>query len=116
MSLHSRAATDALEIDYTRIHAALRFSGFLNRYAHANANMHRTDLKIQDGRITVHPTKLKELIEEARAKITPAGIEALKEAVIDEELEAHIDHLVAQEIEEQLRTEIRAMLTRGLGK
>lgn len=78
-------------------------------------HMQRTDLKIRD-RIIPHPTKLRELKEDARARIPPDAIGALAEAVMDEELEVYIDQIVAEEIEEVLRSEIRALLARGVRK
>jgi hypothetical protein len=76
--------------------------------------MQRTDLKIQDGRIIVHPLKLKALKKEARSRITSDGLTALQEAIVDEELDGYVDLIVMREIAEEMRIEIRAMLEKGL--
>ena len=76
--------------------------------------MQRTDLRIEDGRIIVHPTKMKELKKEARSRISADGLAGLREAIVDEELEAHFDGVVAAEIAEEMRIEIRSMISRGV--
>lgn len=52
--------------------------------------MQRTDLRIEGGRIIVHPLRLKALKKEARARINDDGREALREAIIDEQLDLYI--------------------------
>jgi hypothetical protein len=76
--------------------------------------MKRTDLKIEGGRIIVHPTKIKELKKEARSRISADDIDALRDSVIDEQLELHFDEVVAAELAEEMRAEIRAMIAKGV--
>jgi hypothetical protein len=76
--------------------------------------MKRTDLKIEGGRIIVHPTKMKELKKEARSRISADGLAALRDSLIDEQLELHFDEVVAAEIAEEMRIEIRAMIANGV--
>jgi hypothetical protein len=76
--------------------------------------MKRTDLRIEGGRIVVHPTKMKELKKEARSRISADDLDALRDCVIDEQLELHFDEIVAAEIAEEMRVEIRSMITKGV--
>jgi hypothetical protein len=76
--------------------------------------MKRTDLKVKGGRIIVHPTRMKELKKEARSRISVDDLAALRDSVIDEQLEAHFDEIVAAETAEEMRIEIRSMLAGGL--
>jgi hypothetical protein len=76
--------------------------------------MKRTDLKIEGGRIIVHPTKINELKKEARSRISADDLDALREAVADEQLELHFDEIVAAEIAEEMRIEIRSMISKGV--
>jgi hypothetical protein len=77
-------------------------------------NMKRTDLKIERGKITIHPRKLEAMKREARARIGSDGRATLRDAVLDEELESFVDLLMVQEIEDEMRSEIRSMLAEGL--
>jgi hypothetical protein len=82
---------------------------------HAVQEQYATNrFEIQDDRIIVHPTKLKELKKEARSRIDADGLALLRECVIDEQLELYMDELIAAEIAEELRIEIRSMLAKGL--
>jgi hypothetical protein len=76
--------------------------------------MQRTDLRIEGGRIIVHPTKVKELKKEARSRISTDGLAALRDSIVDEQLELHFDEIVAAELAEEMRIEIRSMLAKGL--
>jgi hypothetical protein len=88
----------------------------LNTYAHPvqGKNMQRTDLRIEGGRIIVHPTKVKELKKEARSRISADDLAALRDSVIDEQLELHFNEIVAAEIAEEMRAEIRSMIAEGV--
>lgn len=76
--------------------------------------MKRTDLKVEGGRIIVHPTKMKELKKEARSRISPDALAAIRECILDEELQLHFDEIVAAEIAEEMRAEIKSMLAQGV--
>ncbi|MFL6353558.1 MAG: hypothetical protein ACJ74Z_17140 [Bryobacteraceae bacterium] len=75
--------------------------------------MKRTDVKIERGKITIHPKKLAALKKDARARIGPDGRAILREAIVDEELEMYVEQLVIEEIENELRAEVRSMLAEG---
>jgi hypothetical protein len=77
-------------------------------------NMKRTDLRIERGKITIHPKKLEAMKKEARARIGPNGRAILREAIVDEELESYVEQLVIEEIENELRSEVRSMLAEGV--
>lgn len=76
--------------------------------------MQRTDLEFRDGRIILHPTKIKELKKQARSRISADGLAALRDSIVDELLELHFDEIVAAEIAEEIRTEIKSMLAEGV--
>jgi hypothetical protein len=76
--------------------------------------MKRSDLKIERGKITIHPKKLEALKKEARARIGPDGRAILRDAIVDEELESYVEQLVIEELENELRAEIRSMLAEGV--
>jgi hypothetical protein len=77
-------------------------------------NTQRTDLRIEGGRIIVHPTKMTELKKEARSRISADDLAALRDSVVHEQLEVHFDEIVAAELAEEMRIEIRSMLAKGL--
>ena len=96
-----------------------QFSSVLNTYAHARAAtnfMKRTDLKIEPGKITIHPRKLAALKKEARARIGSDGRAILRDAIVDEEIEMYVEQIVVEEIENELRTEVRSMIAEALGR
>jgi hypothetical protein len=76
--------------------------------------MRRTDLKVEGGRIIIQPTKMKELKKEARSRISADDLDGLRDAVLDEQLELHFDEIVAAELAEEMRIEIRAMIAKGV--
>ena len=75
--------------------------------------MQRTDLKVERGKITIHPRKLAALKKEARAQIGPDGRAVLRDAIVDEEIEMYVEEIVIEEIEGELRAEVRSMLAEG---
>lgn len=76
--------------------------------------MTRTDIKIEDRKITIHPKKLESLKKEARARIGSDGRAILADGVIDEELEKCVELRVIEEIEDEIRAEIRPMLVEAV--
>ena len=70
----------------------------------------RRDLWIQDGKMVVHPEKLRSMKERIRARMTPNGLAALRDSVIDEELECFVEELVVDEIADEMRVQVRAQL------
>lgn len=76
--------------------------------------MTRTDIKIERDKITIHPKKLESLKKEARARIGSDGRAILADAVIDEEIEKCVELRVIEEIENEIRAEIRPMLVEAV--
>jgi hypothetical protein len=76
--------------------------------------MKRTDIKVERGKITIHPKNLEALKREARARIGADGRAILRDAIVDEEMETYVEQLVIEEIEDELRAEVRSMIAEGV--
>lgn len=76
--------------------------------------MTRTDTKIEGDKITIHPKKLESLKKAAKARIGSDGRAILRDAVIDEEIEKWVELRVIEEIEDELRAEVRRMLAEAV--
>ena len=76
--------------------------------------MNRTDVIISDDMIVVHPDKLKTTKARMRARIQENGLNALRDSVIDEELERFAEELAINELAEEMRIEIRRKLEAGV--
>lgn len=76
--------------------------------------MKRTDIKIERGKIIIHPKDLETMKKAPRAKFGAAALDALRECVLDAELEAWVEEIVAAAIAEEMRAEIRSMLLEGV--